>query len=531
MGIGLLLLPGGITGWELAFGALLLIAGARGSAVRDPSPSPPAWLEGLLVIGAAALFLWLVLRVPVGDEPMGDGWMRYLRNAHVFDTGQWQQWQRWRAPGHAWLMRLLTPLAGSLTGAARWVGVGSTAALLPLTWWLTRGTLGRWPALLGLGVLLSWADLRALALQTTPYAVLAACIVGGAAFVAVALRGRAAWAIGAGLLMGLGWGSDLRGAALTACLVVLALVAGLHPSVQRRGPLVGLIVAVIAVPLAWGILHSIPVDLYPLSRQIVLQRDFNAASAGGDCLDTVGRLPAISDLWGACAQKTLSTNLGHLQAWFPISPFALGALGLVGLVSRGGAPWWGRLLIVGMVLPGLPTPVLVPFFHRYGLAVAPFAAALAGGGLWALAGRAGPRLGPVLGLGVVAVLGAGWQAMDSTLIARVEGRGGEGLGPTGVAVNSEMNRLVGWLRAEAAPEDQIVDCVQAGLSLRLAPREVTEPPKPVMVRVCQPIFATPPTERTWLLAPAMALPILEEAGWRRVERFDVARGSWLMVGG
>lgn len=476
------------------------------------------------------LFLALVLSIPLGNMPMGDGWMRYLRNAQVLDTEEWQRWQRWRAPGHALAIHALMPLTGGLVQAARVLSIGATTLLLPATWWLGRLAFGRWPALFGLLLLAGWADLRAMALQTTPYAMVALLLALAAGLCLAALEGRTALGLLAGAVLGLGWGADLRVSGLSLAMAGACALAGVSRGIRWRGPLVAAGLLLVAFPLSQSILHAIPVELFPLSEQVALQRDLNAQFVGGDCFDTQGRMPVLSDLLLDCTRRTAWESLRKLPAWFPLPPLLLALLGVVGLLSPKRQEAWRLLPLLALLLPAIPSLLMVPFFHRYGLLLAAPLAALGGAGLWRICRRLGARWGPVVGVSLLLALGVAWQASSHTLLARIEGRAGhEGAPmPSGLSVGNEVARLVGTLQARAAPTDAISDCAHLDLSLRLYPREVRAPSMPAIPKACPRIYAAGAGSAAvaWLVAPQAALPSL--GAWTQEERFEINGGVWLL---
>lgn len=531
------LLNGGVRPAETVLLAVLALGGVAAAwAWRRPGAQalapPPVWLEAAVVAGVVAAFAVSVAVLPSADQPMGDGWMRYLRNAVVLQEHEWGRWQQWRAPLHAWICLRLAGPAGGLVEANQWVSAVSVTLSLPLSWWIGRRAVGRWPALVGLGILAGWADLRVLALQTIPYPLLTLFLLAAVVCAAEALLGHAGapapgaerrradrrpypWALGAGVFMGLAWGTDLRGSALTAALCGLAVLACAHPRVRWRGLVVAGCIAVVAVPLSMVLLGLVEVELFSLQEQVKLQRNLNAQAMGAVCAVDVERMPVITDLVSACAAATLRSNVVRVGAASIVSlPFwlLLGGAGAVAHALQPPAPGppgrvdpgpWSLALLVVPVLPFVPSLAMVPTHHRYVLCMVPFVVPVLGRGLVACMDRV-PRGVAVGWLALVVVaLAACWQVSDHTLLARVQGRAASDQ-PTSVVFGQEAYaHLRRDLRAQLAPGDRVLDCAHAGMEMRLYPADVEEPPTGSSARVCARWVAAPPDpeRRTWLLVP------------------------------
>lgn len=503
---------------------------------------PPVWLEATVVGGVVAAFVVSVWMLPSADQPMGDGWMRYLRNAVVLQEHEWARWQQWRAPLHAWICLRLAGPTGGLVEANQWVSATSIALVLPLSWWLGRVTVGRWAALVGLGLLAGWADLRVLALQTIPYPLFTLFLLAAVVCTAQALRRHWAWGLGAGLFMGLAWGTDLRGSALTAALCGLSGLAAALPAVRWRGLVVAGCIAVVAVPVSMAALGLVEVELFSLQEQVKLQRNLNAVSMGAVCAVDVERMPELMDLFSACGAATLRGNVVRVGAASIVSlPFWLVLLGAGVMPLQRRAPstgsvdlgLWGLGLLLVPVVPFLPSLGLVPTQHRYVLCMVPFLIPLAGRGLVGCVDRL-PR-GLALGwlAAVVVALSGSWQLSDRTLLARVQGRAASDQ-PRSVVLGQETYALLRRdLRAQLEPGDRVLDCAHAGMEMRLYPADVDEPPTGSSARVCARWIAAPPAGegRMWLLVPLAQTERIDPA-WSLQQTVEVKGTSLgLYLGG
>lgn len=499
-----------------------------------PSPAPardpgPGWLDLAVVAGVVVLFAASVAMAGLGDVPMGDGWMRYLRNVQVLDTGQWDQWQRWRAPGHAWALHALMSVAGGLVQGAHLLTLVSTALLLLATWGLGWKVFGRWPALFALLFLAGWPDLRVMALQTTPYAAVSLLLATGAGLCLLGLERRPWLGLGAGLVLGLAWGTDLRASGLSVLLAGACLMASAWREVRWRGPLVALGLLLVAVPLSQALLRSVPVQILPLSQQIALQRDLNAQNVGADCFQAHGRMPALSDLLLDCTRRTALGNWNKLRDWLPVPAWLAALLAVLGAFSLPRSRSWRLLPHLALLVPAVGTFAMVPFYHRYCMLIAAPAATLGGAGLWWILRRLGPRAGPLSGCLLLLGLAVAWQGSPDTLLARVQGRQDvrRGALPAGLTANNEVARLVRTVRQEVGPDAPLTDCTRLDLGLRLYPRPVRfDPPARGGLPDCTAVFAAGDQEEAWVVAPAMATG--QASGWRVVERFHIERGVVLL---
>lgn len=484
------LLAGGLRPAEWAqLVALLALAGLWSWSARAPGaptpagPSPRATraLDALLVGGATLAFAAGAASLPTRDTPLGTDWFAYLRNVVVLDGGDWDAWQTWRAPGHAVAVWLLVEPAGGLIEASQLVSLLALSATIPLTFALGRLLLGPWPARLGALLVAGWPEARLFARASTPYPLLAVLFLAGLTATVAALRAGPddrrpkVWVPLAGLSLGLATVTDVRGAGLTAVVVVACLVAA--PWMGARAAAVGLGVG----GLAWGV-HALayaafPVELVPLTEQIALQRDLNATEGARTCAVGAGAIPTLAELLGPCARETLAGNVGRAQDALPVSLGFLVPLVLAGLVPRAGQPRWATAPLLLPLLGALPTLLLVGFQHRYALPLAPLVALLAANTLTGLApaGR-GRAAGLALAVVVAAVLWGAWERWPGTPLARAwSGTSTTGVAPSVILGQDRgLTRVRALLREGLGADDRVVDCAHAGLRMRLFPRPVDE---------------------------------------------------------
>lgn len=517
LGLALLLLAGGVSPAEWVLLALLVLAAALPAA--EPAPQVSDRVLALLTGAATLAFVVTASALPVQDQPLGQDWYRYLRNALAVATGDWELWHAWRGPAHAWATVALVPLTGNLVDASQLLSLVAVAGCLPLTALLVRRHHGALPALLAVLLLAAWPDLRLFARTSTPYPLLALTSTAGAVLLgrSAAAEARRAWAwAGAGaLVLGVGVATDLRGTALALAVALGAAAAG---DVRRWLPLVG---GGAGLALGQALLAAHPVELVSLAEQVGLQRDLNATGQLATCTVAQGAFPTPAELVGACARATAWDALGRAQAAVPVSVYVLFGLVGLGLVAglRPDRPRWGVTRLAPLVLPWLPllpTVVLVQVVHRYLLPVAPVLAALGALGL-ARAARGRPVVAVAL---VVGLMGA-WNLHPGTLLARAQGAPR----PAGAATVLQLGQLTGVgrfaqaLRREARAGERIVDCARGGMAMRLYPLPVDEVGAGQVDRLpgpCRALLATPPAASTWLVVPYREAP----SGWTVVDAFD-----------
>ncbi len=480
----------------------------------------------LLLTAAFALHAWRL--VPL-SEPLGVDVQRYLGNAVALSTGELEGYHTWRAPLHAWAVLGLAPLAGGLVPASQLLALIAVTALLPLTAWLGRTLLGPWCALLGLGLLVGWADLVLFARASTPYPLNALLLtVGLASGVAAVLRHRGWW-VACGLALGLLIGGDVRGGALAAA--VLGGAAWLGTRVAARGLAPGLVLAaLLAVGVGAGVRASLPIPLTPLAEQVQFQRELHARGGPPTCRE---HLPPLGPgaLLTPCSRDTLVSNLARGDRASPV-PLA----GLVLLVGLGAVVRTRRAAAGPLLLPvatALPTALLVGFEGRYLLPLAPGLSLLGAAGLLALLRPLGRRA-PLAAAVAVLALGAAWQAHDATALAHARTPGGPGSPPgAGRLLQTSPLAEVSARLAEAGPQDRLVDCTRSGLQTWVFPRPVetwrpgrghrTDP------RCTRVLARGPDTQRaTWVLLrlrPGATAP----EPWEEVLRDPVADAGGQLV--
>ncbi|MDP2306264.1 MAG: hypothetical protein Q8P18_09585 [Pseudomonadota bacterium] len=440
------------------------VGGAIAAAPPAPEPTAPPWVDHLVVTALTLAFFVSAVGLANPHQPIGTDWMAYLGNAVAAGTGEWAQYHDWRGPLHAWACLALVPVSGGLIAASQHLSLICATLLVPLTWWIGRMLLGRWPALLAAGLLAGWADLRLFAAYSTPYALLAATGTLGIALT-VASRRRPLLAAPAGVALGLAVATDLRGG-LFAGAVVLA--AALDAGGARRLIVVS-VLALATIATGAGALSALPVPLVPLSAQVAFQRDLNAREGAGTCAPQGTALPTLAEAFGECGRTTLAGNLALGAAALPIELPALALLvGMGLLVARGGR---GFLLLP--VLPTLPSLLFIGGQHRYFVPLAPLFALLGAATLAWLTRAAGRRraLGGGVVVVMVLVLAAAWNLWPGTLWVRAHT--GRSVDPGSLL---EGPSTFGHLRAALVPrlgeDDTVVDCARAGLRMRLYPHPV-----------------------------------------------------------
>ncbi len=504
---------------------------------RDARPLDlPAWVDPVVVTILTLGFLVAGAGLANPDQPVGTDWFDYLGNAAAVGDGAWDRYHDWRGPLHAWACLALLPLSGGLIAASQHVALLTATALLPLTWWLGRLLLGRWPALLAVGLLAGWADLRLFAVYSTPYALLAATGTLGLALT-VASRARPVLAVPAGIALGAAIATDQRGLVFVAAVAVAAGLDALRPlpsaaprpldalgspAPLRRRLAPVFVATALAFAIGGGALAALPVTLRPLSEQVALQRELHAREGAEQCAGE----PSLAQVFGPCGRATLSNNLGASGDVFPVELATLVVLLVVGLAASPGARAWLLLPI----LPTLPSLVLVGAQHRYFVPLAPLFALLAGAGLaWAAsaAGRA-PRgtvgRGPgLLALVVVVGLGVAWHTAPGTLWTRAHT--GKGIDPGSLLEGpSVYGRVRAALAPRLGPRDTVVDCARAGMGLRVYPHRVEDAP-PVageLSRDCAVLVRTGSRARgvKWVIAVVGPYEVLApswEVVWRGEE--------------
>lgn len=428
-----------------------------------------AFATAMVLVGSTWHEVW--------DQPLGVDALRYLKNALAFATGDLSDYHPWRGPLHAWLTALLAPLAGGLVPASKLLGVGSVVATVPLSWWLGRTTLGPRAALWGVALLAACPDLWLVGRFSTPYPLLMALVVGGLALGAAGLRGPPAWLGASGVVLGLAVVTDGRawGPMGSLVLVLLGMVA-----IQRERRLL-LLGAAVALPLltlgtSQALLALSGVELAPFAEQL---RSHSELFRGGPpaCVPWAGQLPSAGSLLGECGRTLLVENLDRAGRALPWPVVALGFLWSVGLWPSEDRPRWGGALLALPVLAVLPTLVATFAYHRYLLPVAPLAALLLGAGMLRVGEWGAHRLPRARWLGwalpallVVALL-ASWHLLPGS--PWVEATRPSRPGPRAVLGQVHpMTAAARVLSAEAGPEDRVIDCVNADLSVRLHPHRV-----------------------------------------------------------
>lgn len=427
----------------------------------------------MVALATLAFVVWARL-LPYDDWPLGDGWNRYLGNAIVLAEGRWEAWHAWRGPVHAGATLALTPLAGTLVRASQAVALLSTAALLPLTWALARRLVGPRAALVALGLLLAWPDLRLFAWFSGPYPLQGALLAGGA--LALLAPARAA-PLAAGLCLGLAAATDAR-----AALQGAALLAGL----AGRGatPSRALAAAAVAGLVGTALVALLPADLHSLRELAALQRA-HAAPLVAECARG-GPAAALSlaDLLGPCARGMLALNLDRAREAVPDALFPLAPLAALGLLPRQRAP--APLGLLPPLLVTLPSVLLVAVQHRYLVPLAPFAAVLAAAGLDRL-GRGTPWIGLV-----PLAAGLAWHVGGPTLLTRAGGARG-GTATADLARPGPVVLAARAVRDAHRPGERVLDCANGNLRERLwpIPVETVQPGAGGPPRACRAALAAP----------------------------------------
>lgn len=496
--------------------------------VRRPGAMPPGRLE-LAAVGCLTLaFALAAARLTSWDQPSGDGWNRYLGNAIAIREQEWSGYLRWRGPVHAWLCLGLMPLTGTLVRASQLISFLSATAALPLTWLLGRRLFGPWVGLVGVLLLASWPDLRVFARFSSPYALDAVLLTAAAclALTAATPSGRptqapagspvrsAGLAALAGAFLGIGIATDLRFLALTATITLGSAAASIGANGWRRPLMVSIALPSTALAVGYGLIATLPVELYTLGEQVALQRDL-AASFVRECGRRGPVAPLVSDALGPCGQALLDVNLRRAGVALGLSTPAVGMAALFGLVGVAGLlGWsrdelWRRAFVVLPLVPLLPSLLIIVMQHRYIMPVAPFVALAVAAGLVRLettivalfahrAAAQGATGAPQRGLGRVAVVGllagvaVAWGRSPTTLLARFEVHS---------SASDPAAEAAKAVRRGYRPGDRVLDCANGNLRARLYPIPVEQraPARNTIPAVCATLLAGPASVSTWIL--------------------------------
>ncbi len=361
-----------------------------------------------------------------------------------------------KPPVSLWLMGLsvrlfgLSPLSVLVPEAL----CGVVAVLL--LWDAVRRQLGRLAALLAGGFFALTPVAVLMFRYNNPDAILVAILVAAAWAVVRGLdRGRIRWAVLAGVLVGFAFLTKYLQAYLVLPAFLLAWLVAAPGSVTRRiGGLAAAAVAVVGASAWWVAV----VDLVPAAS-----RPYIGGSTNNTALDLVlgydglGRIFGREGAAGGIGRgggpggpggfggspgllRMFNAEWGGQVAW--LLPAA--AIGLVaGLACRLRAPrtdpgraaflLWGTWALVHVLVFSLMSGIAHPY---YAVAIAPAAAALAGGGiaeLWALRDRR-PWASIGLALIIVASAAVGWQLLERT----PDFWPGAGLGALSVAIAASI---------------------------------------------------------------------------------------------
>ncbi len=436
-------------------------------------PVLPARLETLLVLGVTLVFGMVALSLAPLSEPLGIDVQRYLGNAVAISTEEWTRYHTWRGPLHAWALLGLAPWMGGLVPASQVLALFAVTSLLPLTWWMGRALWGQWPALLGLGVLVSWPDLALFARTSTPYPLVALLVVAGLASGLAALRHHWGWSVVAGSCLGLCVGADVRGGVLAASVLgSLALLAATRTQ-WRRGGLLLVVAGGLSMGLGSAVLDSIPVKLTPLAEQVQFQRELHGRQGPPNCDETPVAL-GLGAVWTPCAWETLRANLARAEGATPVPMALLLLLGVLGAFRRPEGDRWAALLLWLPMLPAVPAVILVGVEARYLLPWAALWAPLVGSGLVVLAERVSrPRR--ALAVAFLAVLGLGiaWWLHPGTRLDHARTPGSPDAGPgAGRLLHRSPLAAVAEAIGDPVGKDRVVDCTRAGLDIWLHPFSV-----------------------------------------------------------
>ena len=486
--LAVLAAPAGWRPVELAFGAGLVAVALVGAR---PRVTPRVQVAAIVLL--TLLFAASALPLVDPSRPYGTDWMVYLRNAIAIATDDWDHYQRWRGPGHAWASLAAAKIAGGLVEGSILVSFLAATSLVPLTALLGRRVASPEAGILGAALLAGWADLRLYAISSTPYALYAALILAGT----VAILGpdgardgdRAPWtnwlfAGLAGVAFGFAFATDQRAGPVVGIVLLGEAGAALLGGWRARGPAARpgrgrrvrrhlaatAITALVAFAIGAGTLATFPVPLLSVGEQVVLQRDLNAREGVGDCMAKGPVLPTLADLVGPCGRTTLRANLVRGQDAVPVELGMLAGFVLLGLV----VVRRGRAALVAPLLPIVPSVLILGVQNRYFVPMAPGLAAAGGAALAWLAGDAvavgtARRAASVLALaGALAAPAWGWARSPGTTWSRANEGDGFGASP----FSGPYAKATAAIREGFEEGDGIIDCAHAGLRERLWPRPV-----------------------------------------------------------
>ncbi len=450
-----------------------------------PGGAAPRWAVPAVavVLGAA----WVAARTDgtmLPGEPAGSDWPQYLAGAHTLlargtDPDLAASWPDWRHALYPLALGWLAKAMPAVVAARTLAGVGLLLAGVGAA--LLARALGGVAAAVGAVVLLASVEAMPWAAGwMNPYPLLAGVgtlALGCGAWSARA--GDARWAAAAGLLGGLAWGIDPRGAVFAvgaAGAVLVGAGRARHawvPGVALVGALaLGPVLDRVASPRTVVGQQVAALARVPLDRQAHEQRARTleeVRSRGPQSLAA-----ACSEPGGAaCAASLLVHNVERRSADGDLPVLAL--LAVVALLPRGRTLHGvrprvlsgGRSVLVSALVLGVPTLAaaygasrvlfpdryLLPFLPALCVGVAVGAGRLVEGGARAWGARRALALAPVAAAALVAA---------SAVLAPAPTRPREGLSHVGA-------RVWAWAGATLKPRSVLMDCAGLGLEARALP--------------------------------------------------------------
>ncbi len=508
------------------------------------------WILGVLL----GLVLLLVLHgafQPVAS-PTGADWWEYRLSAHVL---QHPEHAHYYPPWRATLYPVLLGELGEALGYALATTLISSSAVLLMVLgaaFTARVLAGPWAgAAAALGVALM--PMHAFAVHwTNPYPLIGGlCALGVAAAVAAARWPRWPWYAAAGLLAGLGWATDSRGALLVPLCLALVAVAPrgrLGASWKKRA-------------LALAIAAACIVPGRALERSLAVKPASSALDVAAAAVDPAGVVPNMNpdhpdphapppppEAGQPAWKRVLATSSfhqaregvrGHATVLGSLPPPALLWLLPLALLP-GGRGWRGSLAAAG-VLCFASLQVAVPawltdFGARYAyffmgsvaalLATAPFRAL---GSVPRLPRRVGVVIASIAAL--VLVLVSWHHRLDPGLLAFPEDRAAAAIAPA--------------LEQRMQPGDGFMECGVLGTETHWYPRQLHQGdlnPYGADWEMCRAWVRRPsrPGERRWLVSVTLltnappespgppfssSIPDPGTQGWTEVQRFRVSEDT------
>ncbi len=454
--------------------------------------------------------------------PSADGpdWSQYFAAGWKLVHGIAEDYPRFRLPLYPWLVATLGETT-SYQAAAEGLSLASVVGCVVLAAVLARLLGGPWAAAVAPWVALYAPALAASSRWSSQYAPFALLVgLGVTSAVVAAGTGRVGAAAAAGVVAGLGWAFDVRGATV-AVLGALLVLGGMRGGWRAVLAPAAFVAAFTVGPWIQGHLEVIP---RPDAGSLVLEQRAMTLDEVWQPLDPAVRaacagsprthLPRLDGLTGPCGRASLASNAATLARTLPGGGWgALLLTGLAVLAGRGVRDRWttavalggpiAAVLLAAAWLPALPQRYLLVFVVPF-VVVAPVAV-----------GRVLGRLGNVGDVVAAVVTGVA--------LFTFVGRPAEAV--QGDLRNATVRAAIAALADRTLGADgALLDCTPDGkVGLSMAPRHPPADPADLGEH------ARPATCRAWLreptVTPAARLDRCEvaghlSAGWRAAGAHD-----------